>query len=156
MKLSLLFLGKTKVAYLATGIDDFAKRLKRYVRLEITTLRAPRAGKKGANAGQMEAEARLLQGAVPANSLVVALDPGGRSCTSEELADQLTAWEMAATKSVTFLIGGPLGLSPDLLQRADLVLSLSPMTFTHDMARLLLLEQLYRAYTIKAGEQYHK
>jgi 23S rRNA (pseudouridine1915-N3)-methyltransferase len=75
---------------------------------------------------------------------------------SEELAGQIKRWEMQGQKCVSFLIGGPLGFAPSVLAKADLLLSLSPMTFTHEMTRLLLLEQLYRAYTINAGEKYHK
>ena len=80
----------------------------------------------------------------------------GKSLSSEGLAEQVINWENTGTKNVCYLIGGPLGLSPSLLAKADLRLSFSKMTFTHDMVRLLLVEQLYRAYTIKAGEKYHK
>jgi 23S rRNA (pseudouridine1915-N3)-methyltransferase len=73
-----------------------------------------------------------------------------------KLAARIENWEMQGQKKITFVIGGPLGLSPAILEKADLILSLSPMTFTHEMVRLLLLEQLYRACTIKAGEKYHK
>jgi 23S rRNA (pseudouridine1915-N3)-methyltransferase len=75
---------------------------------------------------------------------------------SRALAAQIEGWEMQGRKKITFIIGGPLGLSPAILAKADLILSLSAMTFTHEMTRLLLLEQLYRACTIKAGEKYHK
>jgi 23S rRNA (pseudouridine1915-N3)-methyltransferase len=75
---------------------------------------------------------------------------------SLDLAAQVESWAMQGQKKITFIIGGPLGLSPAILTNADLILSLSPMTFTHEMTRLLLLEQLYRACTIRAGEKYHK
>ena len=75
---------------------------------------------------------------------------------SPTLAKQIERWEMQGLKKISFVIGGPLGLSAAILKKADFILSLSPMTFTHDMTRLLLLEQLYRACTIKAGEKYHK
>jgi len=87
---------------------------------------------------------------------LVCLDRTGKQMDSTELAAQMERWEMQGQKKITFVIGGPLGLSATILKKADLVLSLSPMTFTHDMTRLLLLEQLYRACTIKAGEKYHK
>jgi 23S rRNA (pseudouridine1915-N3)-methyltransferase len=72
------------------------------------------------------------------------------------LADLVDRWEQQGVKQVSFLIGGASGLSPEVIREADLLLSLSKMTFTHDMTRLFLLEQLYRAFTIKAGEKYHK
>ncbi len=156
MKLELLFLGKTRTPYLAAGIDDFVKRLSHYTRLEIKTIRDPGRKKNDPDSRLIEAEARLLLAAVSKNSLVVALDPGGRPLSSEELADRLTEWQGRGVKSVSFLIGGALGLAPWLVKDADLVLSLSALTFTHEMARLILVEQLYRAHTIKAGEKYHK
>ena len=76
--------------------------------------------------------------------------------SSEDFAAQITSWEMRSQKGVCYLIGGPLGLSDTVRKSCDMLLSLSKMTFTHDMTRLLLVEQLYRAYTIKAGEKYHK
>ena len=89
-------------------------------------------------------------------SQLVCLDRTGRQMDSLELAAQVENWAMQGQKKITFIIGGPLGLSKETLTKADLVLSLSPMTFTHEMTRLLLLEQLYRACTIRAGEKYHK
>jgi len=86
----------------------------------------------------------------------VVLDPGGRQLSSEEFAGMVENWEGQGRQVVSFIIGGPDGLSPAVIARADLLLSLSRMTFTHEMARLLLLEQLYRAYSIKAGTKYHK
>ena len=156
MKLELLFLGKTRTPYLAAGIDDFAKRLSHYTRLEIKTIREPKGRKNDPDSRLIEAEAKVLMTAVSKNSLVVALDPGGRPLSSEELANRLTGWEGRGTKTVSFLIGGALGLAPSVVKAADMVLSLSAMTFTHEMARLILVEQLYRAHTIKAGEKYHK
>jgi 23S rRNA (pseudouridine1915-N3)-methyltransferase len=91
-----------------------------------------------------------------AAGLRVALDPTGQSASSEELAALLTTWENQSVGTVCFLIGGHLGLHRSVLQQADMVLSLSRLTFTHEMTRLLLVEQLYRACTIKAGHRYHK
>lgn len=155
MRIELVFLGKTKEKYLAAGIEDFIKRLSRYTRLEIKTLRDKQLQKKLSENQAKENEGRDLLAAVN-SSLIVCLDRTGKQIDSEELAGQIRQWEMQGRKSVCFLIGGPLGFAPAVLQQADLVLSLSPMTFTHEMTRLLLLEQLYRAYTINAGEKYHK
>ena len=155
MRFELLFLGKTKEAYLVEGIKDYARRLAHYVQTDIVTVKEKK-GKKGEPENILiAAESRcLLQSAQ--GTYVVCLDRSGIQMDSLELADRLQKWEMQAQKKISFIIGGPLGLSPDALKRADLVLSLSPMTLTHEMTRLLLLEQLYRACTIKAGEKYHK
>ena len=155
MRIELVFLGKTREKYLAEGIEDFTKRLSRYTRLEIKTIKDKQHQKKLSEKQAKESEGRDLLAAVN-SSLLVCLDRAGKQIDSEGLASQINKWEMQSQKSVCFLIGGPLGFAPAVLKKADLVLSLSPMTFTHEMTRLLVLEQLYRAYTINAGEKYHK
>jgi 23S rRNA (pseudouridine1915-N3)-methyltransferase len=153
--LELLFLGKTKEKYLAAGIDDYANRLSRYLKVEIKTLKEGKA-KKGVPENlliEKESE-KLMQNSQ--GSYLVCLDRTGKQMDSLELAKQMERWEMQGIKKISFAIGGHLGLSSAILYKADLVLSFSPMTFTHEMSRLLLLEQLYRACTIKAGEKYHK
>lgn len=154
MKFLLPFLGKTKEAYLDQGIRDYAERLGRYLPVEIRVLKEP--GKNAPDAVLIAREAELLLAQAASVSLVVALDPAGRQHSSEELAALLTAWEDRGVSSVCFLIGGHLGLDEQVRQQANLVWSLSRLTFTHELSRLLLIEQLYRAYTIKAGHKYHK
>ena len=155
MRLVLLFLGKTKETYLADGIEDFFKRLTHYLKVEIKTVKEGRIKKGEPENLLIERESEtLMQNAH--GPYLVCLDRTGKQMDSTELAAQMERWEMQGQKKITFVIGGPLGLSATILKKADLVLSLSPMTFTHDMTRLLLLEQLYRACTIKAGEKYHK
>ena len=112
--------------------------------------------KKTGRTWSKEEEGKVLLEQVPAGWLKVALDPGGKLVSSEELAEKITGWENRSVKGISYLIGGPLGLSAEVMRSADLTLSLSRMTFTHDMTRLILIEQIYRAYTIKAGEKYHK
>ncbi|MEN8190220.1 MAG: 23S rRNA (pseudouridine(1915)-N(3))-methyltransferase RlmH [Thermodesulfobacteriota bacterium] len=155
MKLELLFLGKTKAPYLQEGIDDFAGRLRHYCNLALTILKVKKK-KGGSGEQEKKEEGRLLLDNVDPGTVKVVLDAGGRSLSSEGLAEQISRWQNQGVKQVSFLIGGPLGLSDEVISRADLLLSLSRMTLTHDMARLILMEQLYRAYTIKAGEKYHK
>ncbi len=155
MNLEILLLGKTKDDYLVRGIEEFSGRLSHYCKLSLRYLKVKKRSGRTAEA-EMEEEGYLLLSQVAAGSLVVALDSSGRQLSSEGLSRLIESWEMRGEKGVTFLIGGPLGLSPAVVARADLLLSLSQMTFTHDMVRLFLLEQLYRAYTIKAGEKYHK
>lgn len=155
MRFELLFLGKTREEYLAAGIADYAVRLARYIQTDIKVLKEKK-GRKGTSDHLQIARDSDILGRSAGGTFLVCLDPGGRKMDSVELATLLKDWEMQGQKKITFIIGGHLGLSADLLHRADLVLSLSSMTFTHEMSRLLLLEQLYRACTIKAGEKYHK
>ena len=155
MRLEFLFLGKTREAYLAAGIDDYRRRLANYAGVEIRVLKEVRPASKP-EAQVRQEEGQVLLAHLTAKSLVVALDPGGRAMNSEELARLVGEWEDGGRRHLTFLVGGPLGLAPEVLTRADFKLSLSPMTFTHEMARLLILEQLYRAFSIRAGSGYHK
>jgi 23S rRNA (pseudouridine1915-N3)-methyltransferase len=155
LRFEILFLGKTKETYLAAGIAEYAKRLARYTAADIRTLKEKRIKKGESENVLIEKDSEILLQSVQ-GSYLVCLDRTGRQMDSLELAAQVERWEMQGQKKITFVIGGPLGLAPAILTKADLVLSLSPMTFTHEMTRLLLLEQLYRACTIKAGEKYHK
>ena len=155
MKHELVFIGKTKEDFIAAGIAEYASRLQHYTRLSLQILKERKhSGITGAAA--IEAEGELFLAAIPAGAVVIALDVGGDQLSSEKFATLIDGWEQQGIKKACFLIGGFAGLAPKVLARADLRLSLSRMTFTHDMARLLLVEQLYRAYTIKAGENYHK
>lgn len=154
MRLELIFPGKTKESYLKRGIDDFAERLSRYVKLDFKIIK-DRSG-SGDMTRAVQLEGKLLLENCSKSSYMVALDPGGRQLSSEEFAGTVGKWEVEGRQIVSFVIGGPEGLSALVLDKADLLLSLSRMTFTHEMARLLLLEQLYRAYSIKAGTKYHK
>jgi len=155
MRIDFLFLGKTKESYLAAGIEDFCKRLKRYTEVEIRILKDVKPGRKPERQIRQEEGDILLSHLYP-STLVVALDPGGKQLSSEDLARSLEEWQNNGRQQVTILLGGALGLSDKVLERADLVLSLSGMTFTHEMARLIIMEQLYRAFNIKAGTGYHK
>jgi len=155
MRLEFLFLGKTREAYLAAGIDAYRHRLVNYAEVDIRVIKEVRpASKPEAQIRQEEGQALLSH--IPPRTLVVALDLGGKAVNSEELARQLGVWEDSGHRHLTFLLGGALGLAPEVLNRADFKLSMSRMTFTHEMARLLIMEQLYRAFSIRAGSGYHK
>jgi len=156
MKIELLFLGKTKEPYLAEGISDHIGRLSHYTRLEVKEVKERGRNSKLAAHTLIEAEGRLLLQAKMKSSLLVALDRSGRGLSSEEFARKIKTWEGQGAKGLSFIIGGPLGLSPAVMRQADFILSFSQMTFTHEMARLILVEQIYRAYTINAGTRYHK
>jgi len=154
MKHELICLGKVKERFIGEGIAEYLGRLRHYAPFTITVLRDH--GKSANQAQALEAEGRALLQAVPEGARLVVLDPGGQQLSSESLAQRISDWEMQGIKQVVYLIGGPDGHAPMVKSRADMLLSLSKMTFTHDMARLLLVEQIYRAYTINAGERYHK
>ena len=154
MKFVFLFLGRTGAKYLAEGIREYAARLGRFVQVEIVVLRDKTAKSLPSDQFRQQEARQLLERCADA-SWVVALDATGREPDSPALAELLVRWEDAGHRSVYFLIGGHLGLHEDVIRRADLVLSLSRLTFTHEMARLILMEQLYRACMIKAGRSYH-
>lgn len=154
MYLECLFVGQTNEDYLAQGIADFQKRLQHYCPLRIKIVKE-RKGKL-ADQVRMEGEGRDLLQQVEAKSFLVVLDRTGSQVSSETFSSLFQQWQGQNRKSVSFLIGGALGVSAEVLAAANMVLSLSLMTFTHEMARLLLLEQIYRAHTILAGSKYHK
>jgi len=153
MKHQLIFLGKEKDGFLAEGIKEYHRRLQHYAQVDIVTLKEKGSG-KGPDAKARQGD--LLLQAIDEKDFVIVLDERGKMVTSVEFADILSHFEMQGRKQISYLIGGPEGHSQVVKTRGDMVLSFSKMTFTHDMIRLFLLEQLYRAYTIKAGEKYHK
>jgi len=159
MQVHIIAVGKIKEKYLQLGILEYEKRLRPYVKLHIVELpeeKRPVSASSSIEAAAIEKEGQRICAAIPNGSFVIALDVRGVSWSSEELADAFREWELAGKNQVAFVIGGDLGLSPVVLSRSDLRLSLSKMTFTHLMARLLLLEQVYRAFRILRGEPYHK
>jgi 23S rRNA (pseudouridine1915-N3)-methyltransferase len=153
MIITVLSPGKTKKEYLRQAIDDFIGRLSHLVRLDYKEIKV-----KGQSAKQpdLQKEGAALQAHIPESAYLICLDIKGRIFSSEAFAGLIQNQENQSRQHICFLIGGPLGLGQTLLDQADLRLSFSPMTFTHDMARFLLLEQLYRAYSIKNGTGYHK
>ncbi len=136
------------------GIEDFSKRLGHYVKIECKVIK-DRAGTGDPGRAILKEGEKLLEASAK-SAYLVALDPTGKQVSSEKLTQFVENWEIQGRQVISFIIGGADGLSKAVLDKADMVLSLSKMTFTHEMARLLLLEQLYRAYNIKAGTKYHK
>lgn len=155
MKLEILLLNKTKEAYLQQGISDYQKRLKRFTPVELVEIKVKKLSTRS-NTEIRAYESSLLDRRVTRGSYRIALDSRGKQISSETFASFLMELEQRAVQTVSFIIGGPFGLDNEQLRKADTVLSLSAMTYTHDMTRLILLEQLYRAFTIKAGTNYHK
>lgn len=155
MRLGLICVGRLTLSYLNEGCAEFAGRLKRYLPLSITELKEHKTGRKQDLPRIIATEGEALAQKIPAGAFVIALDQRGKSLSSEQLAELMNEHMLRGIPEWALLIGGPYGLSDDLRRRADLVLSLSPMTLTHQMARLLLLEQLYRCCTIIRNEPYH-
>ena len=152
MRLRIIWTGKTRDARLRALIDDYAERLSHFIRCEVTELRElGRTDKSG-----IDKETKRISDRLRPGSLTVVLDPDGAELTSQQLADQVRKWEGQGIKEVAFVIGGPNGFGGDFQTRVDKRWSLSRLTLTHEMARVLLFEQLYRAYTIIHGLPYQK
>ncbi len=155
MKLRLLCIGKLSEPFLREGAAEYAGRLGRYLPLEVVELKEEGGGKKADLRQIREREGERLLARMSAQSFVVVLDEKGRSFSSEGLSEVLGEKMLRGTAEVAFVIGGAYGLSDAVKARGDLLLSLSSLTFTHQMARLILLEQLYRGMTILRNEPYH-
>jgi 23S rRNA (pseudouridine1915-N3)-methyltransferase len=155
MRLRFVWVGKTRNEHLRALVEDYLKRLKRFAPCEVLEVRES-ALKRSKGAGIEEEGARIL-GGLHTDALVVLLDVAGREWSSEELAAQVERWQAdGAVKEVAFIIGGHWGVSREVLNRAKVRWSLSRLTLTHEMARVLLVEQVYRAYTIMHGLPYQK
>lgn len=152
MQLSLVAVGKLRPA-LREVCDDYLRRLGRFVK--VTEREVREAGRAASEQVQRDAEGRRLLEAVAAGSLVVLLDPGGTAWSSEQLAAQLDAWRLDG-RARTCIIGGAVGVSAAVRARAATTWSLGPLTLPHELARIVVVEQLYRASTILRGEPYHR
>lgn len=159
MQISIIAVGKIKEAFLQDAIAEYTKRLRPYLKLQIIEIpeeKRPGSGSVAAGPTVMEREGQRIRAVIPEGSFVVALDIAGISLSSTGLAASFRDWELAGRNQIVFIIGGDLGLSTSVLSSSNLRLSLSPMTFTHPMARFVLIEQIYRACRINSGEPYHK
>ncbi|MDI9612484.1 MAG: 23S rRNA (pseudouridine(1915)-N(3))-methyltransferase RlmH [Acidobacteriota bacterium] len=156
MKIKMFWVGKTKSPALRTLQEDYLKRIRRWVSCETVEIR-DLAGSRALSPAELVAgEGAAITRRLPADGRVVALDESGEQFSSTGFAQWLESEQNSGTRSLSFLIGGPAGLSPDLAWRADRVLSLGRMTWTHDMSRVLLLEQVYRALCILRHVPYHR
>jgi len=153
MRVRLILVGKTKDANLRALIAEYLKRLTRFARCEVTELSERRAQTA---ALCIEEEGTRICEALRADALTVLLDVEGRQWSSQELATEVRRWQDTGTKEVAFIVGGAYGVSDKVKERANVVWSLSQLTLTHEMARVVLLEQIYRAYTIIQGLPYQK
>jgi 23S rRNA (pseudouridine1915-N3)-methyltransferase len=152
MRLRVIWTGKTKDPNLKALIDNYLKRLSQFSRCDIAEFRET----AGSQRGGIDKDSKRISDGLHEGAVNVLLDPDGIEWTSHELAKELQQWQNSGTKEVAFIVGGPAGVSAELSARAQKRWSLSRLTLTHEMARVVLLEQLYRAYTIIHGLPYQK
>jgi len=155
MNIALIQIGKTDAEWLRQGIEGYLRRINRYVKFDIVTIPDLRNAAKFTRERHKAEEGRLILGRLQESDTVVLLDEAGRQPSSTELADWLQKRMNAAPRRLCFVIGGPFGFSPEVYARAAESLSLSRMTFSHQLVRLVFAEQLYRAFTILNHEPYH-
>ena len=158
-EITLICMGKLKEKFYLSAAAEYEKRLKGYCRfqiLELPEVRLPDDPSPAEIAAGLEKEAEQILNKIPKGAWFCTLTPEGRMHTSEELADKLQDVKLSGKSSACFLIGSSFGIAPRVKAAADLKLSMSPMTFPHHLARIMVLEQLYRAESIQAGSKYHK
>jgi len=153
MRFRLIWVGRTRSEHLRALLEDYTKRLSRFVRCEVTEIREAAGGEAHIC---LEDEGKRIMASLASDALAVLLDVEGRQWSSPELATEVERWQGRAVKEVAFVVGGHYGVAPRVRTRADIRWSLSPLTLTHEMARVVLVEQLYRAYTIMRGLPYQK
>lgn len=152
MRLKVVWVGKTRQDWIRTALDDYASRIKKYMPLELIEVRE----EKGAEAEHIRSlECEKLAKHIPKGGRLIVLDERGTSLTSAEFASLLGSYRDSGYSEVVFAIGGAYGFTPSFRSKGSKVVSLSPMTFTHQMVRVFLLEQIYRGFTILNGEPYH-
>ena len=158
-KVTILCVGKLKEKFYADAVSEYSKRLSRFCKLDIVELNEERLPEDPSPA-QIEAalskEADAIRAKLPPSTMVIALCVEGRQRSSEELARLMADSATQGVSHLVFLIGGSFGLHPSVKERAQLRLSMSPMTFPHHLARVMVLEQVYRAFQINLGTRYHK
>jgi 23S rRNA (pseudouridine1915-N3)-methyltransferase len=155
MRISVIAVGTKMPAWINAGIEEYGKRLPRELQLDWREIPLARRGKDTLARQLCAAEGEQILKTVPAGDRVIALDVEGKRLSTEQLAQQLENWQMSGD-NFSLLIGGPDGLSPQCLERADQRWSLSDLTLPHPLVRVLLAEQLYRAWTITVNHPYHR
>ena len=146
MKIKIVTIGKLKEKFLIDGVNEYLKRIKPFAKIEVSEISECRT---------VEEEGQKLLSNVLRESFLIVLDVAGEMLSSEEFAKKIAALNLHGVSDITFIIGGAFGLSDEVKRAADFLLSFSKMTFTHQMARLILVEQIYRAFKINRNEPYH-
>jgi 23S rRNA (pseudouridine1915-N3)-methyltransferase len=155
MKIIFITMGKTDDAYIKTGIEKYLKRLQHYVKLEMTEIPELKNTKSLTQQQQKAREAELILKKVNVQDVLILLDERGEAMTSQQFASFIDKKQVSVAGNLVFAVGGPYGFDQTVYERANDQLSLSKMTFSHQMVRLFFMEQVYRAFTILKGEPYH-
>ena len=155
MKIVLLTIGKTSEMYLIEGIAQYQKRLKNYTQFEMLEILNIKNAKSFSNAELMKKEGKLILKQLQSSDHLVLLDDKGKDFTSPKFSEKLQSWMLSGKKRLVFVVGGAYGFSEEVYARGNEKLSLSKMTFSHQMVRLFFVEQIYRGYTILNNEPYH-
>ena len=159
MKIKIICVGKLKEKYWTAAVDEYLKRLSRYCKIELVEVKDEPIPEKLSDAEKEQvlfAEGEKILKQIPKNSVVCTLEIKGKLLTSEELANKIAAYGLQGKDQITFIIGGSLGLAASVRKISDWALSFSPMTFPHQLFRIMLLEQIYRGFKINHHEAYHK
>ena len=157
--ITLITMGKLKEKFYTAAAEEYAKRLKAYCRFQILELpeyRLPEDPSPAEIAAGLDKEAEQILAKLPKGSWLCIFTPEGKTLSSEEFAEKMKQVKLSGKSSACFLIGSSFGISPKIKQLADFKLSMGPMTFPHHLARIMVLEQIYRAEAIQAGSKYHK
>jgi 23S rRNA (pseudouridine1915-N3)-methyltransferase len=157
--ITLITMGKLKEKFYISAAEEYAKRLKAYCRFQILELpeyRLPEDPSPAEIAAGLEKEAEQILTKIPKGAWLCIFTPEGKTLSSEDFADKMKQVKLSGKSSACFLIGSSFGISPKIKQLADFKLSMGPMTFPHHLARIMVLEQIYRAEAIQAGSKYHK
>ena len=159
MKITIISVGKIKEKYFVDAINEYSKRLSKYCKLNFVEVKDEKTKENASSVEEdliKEAEAKRVLDKVSDSSTVIALAIEGKEYDSVRLAKQIEDYRISGVSDITFIIGGSLGLHQSVLDRADLKLSFSKMTFPHQLMRVILLEQIYRSFRIINNEPYHK
>ena len=159
LSVHLICVGKLKEKFYREAVEEYTKRLKGYCKLnlvEIPEVKLPQEPSLGEIQAALDKEGEAIRAKIPAGSSIVAMCVEGKTRSSEELAQMVNTWSMNSAKHLVFVIGGSYGLHPSIKAEAWERLSMSPMTFPHHLARVMVLEQIYRAFKINEGSSYHK
>jgi 23S rRNA (pseudouridine1915-N3)-methyltransferase len=159
MKYRIISVGKIREPFFTDGINEYLKRLRPYTNIEIVDGLEEKTNPKATDKEIqriLDKEGERILSLLSPEELLVALDSHGQQLSSEQLAAQMEKWNSSGISRISMVVGGSHGLAPAVKQRADFILSFSPMTFPHQMAVLILTEQIYRAFKIIRGEPYHK
>ena len=155
MKIVLITIGKTNEKYLIEGISDYQKRLKHYTNFERIEIANIKNAKNFSESELMKREGELILKQIQNSDHLVLLDDKGKDFTSQKFSQKLQQWMLSGKKRLVFVVGGAYGFSDEIYKRGNEKLSLSKMTFSHQMVRLFFVEQIYRGYTILNNEPYH-